>query len=121
MSAIGANADVDPRHASEQHLVMKAIAAVTVMLFAASPSASVVHATVTPQELALAINKADAALVPYRTKTMSPGNIRAVRCIAPDEEPTEFQCTWQQGIKGGWLKRTTWLAIDGNGWRVMNA
>jgi hypothetical protein len=52
---------------------------------------------------------------------MSPADIRAVHCIAPDEEPTEFECKWEQRTKGGWVKRTTWLAIDGNGWHVMDA
>jgi hypothetical protein len=91
------------------------------VLLAVSSASAVVRATVTPEELATAINKADAQLVPYRTTRMSPRDIRAVRCIAPDEEPTEFQCEWQQRIKGGWINRTTWLAIDGNGWYVMDA
>ena len=52
---------------------------------------------------------------------MAPSDIRAVRCIAPDEEPTEFQCRWRQRIMGGWAERVTWLTIDAKGWRVMDA
>jgi len=100
---------------------MRAIVAIAVVLFGASSAAPAVRRTVTAEELATAINKADALLVPYRKTNVSPGNVRAVRCIAPDEEPTEFQCKWEEHIRGGWVKRTTWLAIDGNGWHVMDA
>jgi hypothetical protein len=100
---------------------MRTVAVITVMLFAASSGGAVVRATVTPSELTSAVNKSDAKLVPHRTKAMSPRDVRAVRCIAPDEEPTEFQCRWQQRIKGSWVKRTTWLAVDRDGWHVMDA
>ena len=100
---------------------MKTITTLAVMLFAAAPGAAVVREKVTPQELATAINKADALLVPYRTAKVSAKDVRAVHCIAPDEEPTEFQCKWQQRVRRSWVKRTTWLVIDGNGWSVMDA
>ena len=101
---------------------MRTLAAITVTLFfAASSSAAAVRSTLTPQELALAINKAGAELVPYRTETISPRDVRMVRCIASEEESTEFQCRWQQRIERGWVRRTTWLAIGGNGWHVMDA
>ncbi len=100
---------------------MKTITILAIMLFAATPGGAIVRERVTPQELATAINKADALLVPYRIGKMSASDVRAVQCIAPEEEPTEFQCKWQQRIKESWVKRTTWLVIDGNGWRVMDA
>jgi hypothetical protein len=100
---------------------MKAIAATAVAFLAASAAEAAVRPTVTPEELATAINKADAQLVPYRAKVMLPGDIRDVRCIAPDEEPTEFHCKWQQRVSGGWVRRTIWLILDTNGWRVMDA
>lgn len=100
---------------------MRTIAAIVLVLLAASPSEAVVRAMVTPHTLSAAINKADALLVPYRRMKLSPHDIRAVRCIAPDEEPTEFQCKWQQRIRGRWINRTTWLTTDANGWRVMDA
>ena len=98
---------------------MRSIAA-AVALVAASSAGAGVRATVTPQELAAAINKADVQLVPYRKTRMSQADIRAVRCTAPYDEPTEFECKWQQHIRGGWVNRTTWLAIDGDGWHVMD-
>jgi len=100
---------------------MRTTAAIVVVLLVATPALAVVREVVTPQELAAAINKADAPLVPYRKTRISPADIRAVRCTAPDEEPTEFECKWQQRIKGGWVKRATWLAVDGSGWYVMDA
>src|SRR5437764_15115048 len=100
---------------------MRTVAVIAAMLFAASSAGTAVGGTVTPQELAAAINKADVQLVPFRKTKVSPANIRAVRCVAPDEEPTEFECKWEERIKGHWVKRTTWLAVDGNGWQVMDA
>ena len=100
---------------------MRIIPTIAVMLVAASSNAVAAGSSVTPQKLALAINKADAELVPYRTRTISPRDVRMVRCIAPEEEPTEFRCRWQQRTDRGWVGRVTWLAIDGNGWHVMDA
>ncbi len=100
---------------------MRTIAAIAIVLSATSSAEAVVRRTLTPQELASAINNADAQRVPYRKTKMSPDDIRAIRCVAPDEEPTEFRCKWEQHIKGGWVKRTTWLDIDGSGWHVMDA
>jgi hypothetical protein len=82
---------------------MKNLTIVAIVLSAVTPCAAMVRERVTPQELATAINKADALLVPYRTKKMSSSDVRTVRCIASDEEPTEFQCKWQQRINGHWV------------------
>ncbi len=100
---------------------MRTIAAIAIVLFGASSAVPAVRRAVTPEALATAINNADAELVPYRKTKVSPANVREVRCIAPDEEPTEFECKWEEHTQGGWIKRTTWLTIDGNGWRVMDA
>jgi hypothetical protein len=78
------------------------------------------HAKVTPRELARAIAQADHQSVPYLQGTISPSDIRVIRCVAPDEEPTEFECAWQQRTRAGWVKRQTWLAIDGTGWHVID-
>jgi hypothetical protein len=100
---------------------MRMTAKLLALLIAASAASAAVREQVTPQELASAINKAPLAFVPYRTTKLSPDDVRAVRCIAPYEEPTEFQCKWQHRVKAGWVKRTTWLTIDAEGWRVMDA
>lgn len=106
----------------KQSMRMKAVAAGLLLLTAAAAAtaSAAVQGNVTSGELAGAINKADAALVPYQKTRISPADIRAVRCVAPDEEPTEFKCRWRQRTQGGWVKRTTWLVIDGDGWRVMD-
>jgi hypothetical protein len=97
--------------------------ALIALMFLAGPPGALAanHAKVSPRELALAINKADALLVPYRQGKVLASEIRGVRCIGPDEEPTEFQCTWQHRVKRGWVARKTWLSIDGGGWHVMDA
>lgn len=113
--------DVDPHLDAGQLSDMKTTVLTAIVLLAAPIADAAVHRTVTPKELAAAINKAARQLVPYRVTTMSPSDIREVRCIAPDEEPTEFRCKWRQRVRGGWVKRTTWLTFDTNGWRVMDA
>lgn len=53
------------------------------------------------------------ALVAYSGLSSAPV-IRGVRCKGFEEEPTEFVCTWRQRDAGGrWLKWSTYLAIDG--------
>jgi hypothetical protein len=69
---------------------------------------------VSSEDLAKAINRADAAAVPYRTGRLSPRDVRRLRCAGPEEEPTEFDCRWEQRTGRGWLKRSTWVAIDGD-------
>jgi hypothetical protein len=92
-----------------------------VLVLLSSPSASLANrANISPQELAKAINEASPQSVPYRAKRTSAADIRDVRCVGSDEEPTEFQCTWRQHTNIGWIKRRTGLAIDGNGWRVID-
>jgi len=98
---------------------MKAICAAA-LLIAATPASAMVGATVTPTELAAAINRADSTLVPYRENPLLAKDIKSVRCVGPDEEPTEFRCWWSQRTGRGWVKRRTWLAIDGKGWHVMD-
>lgn len=82
---------------------------------------AVVHGTITPKDFVAAINKADAVLVPFRTGGLAATDVRSIRCRAPDEEPTEFQCTWQHRVKGRWVTRKTWLMVDAKGWQVMDA
>jgi hypothetical protein len=78
------------------------------------------HARISPQDFARVVSIADATSVPYRTRTISASDVRALRCIGPDEEPTEFRCTWRRRSSHGWKRRETWIAIDGKGWRVID-
>jgi hypothetical protein len=99
---------------------MKTATAVALLLFWATPILAANRANVSPQELAKAINQADSGSAPYRQGSSSPRDIRSVRCLGPDEEPTEFECRWLQHTKRGWTRRRTWLAIGGAGWRVID-
>jgi hypothetical protein len=91
------------------------------LVVALPPTAGAANrANVSAGDLARAINAADALAVAYRRAKLSPSDLRAVRCIGPDEEPTEFECTWQQRSRHGWVARKTWVAIDGRGWHVID-
>jgi hypothetical protein len=98
---------------------MKTPAALGLILFAAMPAAAANRAKVSPEQIAAAINEADVSMVPYREGNVMSEDIRSVRCIGSDEEPTEFECAWRQRTKHGWAKRTNWLAIDKTGWHVI--
>jgi hypothetical protein len=78
------------------------------------------RADISPHDLTIAINQADSRSVPYRQGKLSPRDVRSVRCLGPEEEPTESQCTWQQRTLRGWARRQTWVAIDGRGWHVID-
>jgi len=89
------------------------------LLSGLAPSAAENRAKVSPQQLAKAVDQAGQESVPYRSGKISPSDIRVVQCVGPDEEPTEFECTWRQRTSHGWVTRRTWLAIDGGAWMVI--
>jgi len=85
------------------------------------PAAEAVNrAKISAGDLVRAINAADAGSVPYRKAKIFLSDIRTVRCIGPDEEPTEFECTWRQRSPHGWVGRKTWVAVDSRGWHVID-
>jgi hypothetical protein len=94
--------------------------ALVVVALLSLPSAALAEhrADVSPEEFAKAINQADPQAVPYRKKEIAPEDIQVVQCAAPDEDPTEFVCTWRQRVDTRWIRRRTWLVIDANGWHV---
>jgi len=98
---------------------MKAICGVA-LIIAATPALATNHATVSPRELSDAVNQADRIQVPYRKNALLTKDIRSVICVGPDEEPTEFRCSWLQRTGRGWVRRRTWLAVDGKGWHVID-
>ena len=51
---------------------------------------------------------------------IAPIDIRVRKCIKPNEEPTEFRCTWLQRTSRGWMRHQNWLAIDEYGWHVID-
>lgn len=92
--------------------------AIFALWFCASSALATNYAKVTPRQLAHAIAENRLESAPYLHGKISPADIRIIRCAGPDEEPTEFRCTWQQRTGAGWVKRETWLAIDGEGWHI---
>ena len=78
------------------------------------------RAKVSPAELARALNHTDGRVDPYLKVKISPSEIRVIECVGPDEEPTEFECSWRQREGRGWVRRSNWLAIDGSGWHVID-
>ena len=97
----------------ERHLVLPVALFMAMML---PPMASAGRAKVSPNELAQAVNQADRRAVYYLNTKISPADIRIIKCVGPDEEPTEFECEWRQRVGHRWIGRKTWLAIDGSGW-----
>jgi hypothetical protein len=91
---------------------MKAGSVVALLLL---PSSALAATTAKPSshEFAKAIEAA--AHRPVRDE-----DIRIGSCRGPDEEPTEFECSWKQRIGGRWKQRTTWFAIDGKGWHAID-
>lgn len=56
----------------------------------------------------------------YRSLPVEPA-VRQVRCQAFDEEPSEFLCRWlQRGESGEWRAWSTYLAVDGSGFRLID-
>jgi hypothetical protein len=75
------------------------------------------HAHISAREMVAAIKRADPVqLDGVDAATVSISSVRVIRCVGPDEEPTEFECAWQTRGKGGWINHKSWLAVDGAGW-----
>ena len=79
------------------------------------------HVRISPREMVAAIKRADPAqLDGVDADTISHSSVRVIRCVGPDEEPTEFECVWQTRSKTGWISHKSWLAVDGNGWHFID-
>jgi hypothetical protein len=100
---------------------MKVLAAALFLLVMTSEAWAANRAAISRAEFAKALKAADPARLDHVDRSkLSVRSIRLLGCIGPDEEPTEFQCSWLQRTAHGWKRRETWLAIDGKGWRVMD-
>ncbi len=88
-----------------------------VLLATAGVASAQNRAVVKPAELTKALNEFAAAM---KMPAVRPEDVRVVRCIGPEEEPTEFECTWKLRTAKGWSTRKNWLAIDGKGWHVID-
>lgn len=66
-----------------------------------------------PKELAKAIES-------FTGRAVVTADVRRVSCSAFEEEPTEQICKWQQRTGKRWRRYSTYLAIDGRGWHLID-
>jgi hypothetical protein len=79
------------------------------------------RAHIPPAQMVAAIKSADPAqLNGVKASEITSSSVCVIRCIGPDEEPTEFECVWQSRGKRGWITHRSWLAIDGRGWHFID-
>ena len=68
------------------------------------------HARISAREMVAAIKRAaPMQLDGVDAATVSVSSVRVIRCVGPDEEPTEFECAWQTRGKTGWINHKNWL------------
>jgi hypothetical protein len=80
--------------------------------------------------LALAVSSAPAigpnraefasALTEFTGKPVSVADLRRVSCERIGEEPTEAICKWQQRRGREWQRFSTYVAVDGRGWHLID-
>ncbi len=80
------------------------------LVFAAASGA---WALPTPPELAKAIEV-------FTGRPLAKADVRRVSCVAIEEEPTEAVCKWQQRRGKRWHRYSTYVAIDGKGWHLID-
>lgn len=100
---------------------MRLIIAMALLSVPASEAIASNRAKISPTEMAEAINEvANLSGHRYGPLPIRAADIRVLKCIGPDEEPTEFECVWQHRSAGKWVRYKSWLAIDGKGWHVID-
>jgi hypothetical protein len=79
------------------------------------------HARMSAREMVAAIKRADPKqLAGVDAATVWVSSVRVIRCVGPDEEPTEFECAWQTRGKTGWISHKSCLGVDGKGWHFID-
>jgi hypothetical protein len=61
------------------------------------------------------------ALCEFTGKPVDARDIRGVSCKGIEEEPTEAACRWEQRKGNDWLQFSTYVAVDGDGWHLLDA
>ncbi|MBB3356330.1 MULTISPECIES: hypothetical protein [unclassified Novosphingobium] len=61
-----------------------------------------------------------AAIAMHTKKLVLPADVRPLGCEGFTEEPTEFECRWTQKIHGKWFRYSTYFAIDGADWIIID-
>ena len=60
------------------------------------------------------------AIAKQTKQPVSAADVRPLRCDGFAEEPTEFECRWTQKVKGRWRHYSTYFAIEGAGWTIID-
>jgi hypothetical protein len=83
------------------------------MVLLAASAASTASAGPSPTEFAKALTE-------FTGKPVKVEDIRRLSCEGFDEEPTEAECKWQQRSGKKWARFSTYVAIDGSGWHLID-
>ena len=79
------------------------------------------QARISARALVAAIKRADPAqLDGVAAATVTISSVRVIRCVEPEEEPTELECVWQARGKDSWIEHKSWFAVDANGWHFID-
>lgn len=62
-----------------------------------------------------------AALKAFGAGDVATADIQSVRCEQASHEPGALDCRWEQRSAGQWRVHTTWLALKGTEWAVLDA
>jgi hypothetical protein len=60
------------------------------------------------------------ALQEFTGKSVSISDLRKLSCKRIEEEPTEAACKWQQRLGTTWTRFSTYVAVDGSGWHLID-
>ena len=60
------------------------------------------------------------ALAEFTGKPVAIGDIRRISCRGIEQEPTEAECTWQQKSGKKWMRFSAYIAVDGDGWHLID-
>lgn len=100
---------------------MKAAFLTVVLLLIPTAAFGANHAHISLRELVAAIRRADPVQLDGVIVTkLTASSVRVIRCVGPEEEPTELKCVWQTRGKRGWIKQKSWFAVDGQGWHFID-
>ena len=61
------------------------------------------------------------ALSNFTGKHVNVGDLRHLSCKGfGADEPTEADCSWEQRSGGHWKRYSTYVAVDGRGWHLID-
>jgi len=61
------------------------------------------------------------ALAEHTGRQVNAADLRRLSCKSfGADEPTEAECRWQQRVRGKWKRYSTYVAVDGRGWHLID-